>query len=120
MHVFIRCMCVHSVQSRKFAHLLKAHDMQTLQGLSFVVACLPLMLTSKVQQAQREAEKAERERQTQTVNMDAQLMLAKEVSVAGASILTAKDAAGCGSGIASMLAGLRGGESSDSSDSDDD
>ena len=45
-------------------------------------------------------------------------MLAKEASVAGpSSILAAKDAGG--SGIASMVAGLRGGESSDSSDSDE-
>ena len=68
----------------------------------------------KMQEAQRESEKAERERQTQTVNMDAQLMIAKEVSSlankdAGASIDTG------------MLSGLRGGEeSSDSSDSDED
>ena len=74
----------------------------------------------RTQQAQREAERAEREKQKQTVNMDAQLMLAKEVPVAGAS-LVAKDAASGASGItASMVAGLRGGESSDSSDSEDD
>ena len=67
----------------------------------------------KMQEAQRESEKAERERQTQTVNMDAQLMIAKEVSS-----LANKDAASIDTG---MLSGLRGGEeSSDSSDSDED
>ena len=69
-------------------------------------------------QAQREAEKAERESQAQTVNMDAQLMLAKEVSAGASSILAAKGAGSAG--IASMVAGIRGEESSDSSDSDED
>jgi hypothetical protein len=50
--------------------------------------------------------------------MDAQLMLAKEVTAGASSILATKDAGS--SGIASMVAGLRGGESSDSSDSDED
>ena len=86
------------------------------------VPSLGVALTSSFRlycpQAQREAEKAERESQAQTINMDAQLMLAKEVTAGASSILATKDAGS--SGIASMVAGLRGGESSDSSDSDED
>ena len=71
-------------------------------------------------QAQREAERAERDRQKQTVNMDAQLMLAKEASAGGASLVAKDPASGASGSTASMVAGLRDIESSDSSDSDED
>jgi len=101
-----------------FPPLSLARALSFLSPFHPLALFLPLGLSHEMQ-AQREAEKAERESQAQTINMDAQLMLAKEVSSGASSILAAAKGAGS-AGIASMVAGLRDEESSDSSDSDED